>query len=144
MKRQHYPSTMVDRDSHLLGNSIEGANYMVQMQFNCNKCNSTPILSNTFNTHMQRITFLWQLFQGSQLHESKVFVKLDTFQPCFKKPWGQNFWPFSKSEIKHGFHIIISITQRMAALNKVKVKMIKRLPRARAKPNPKGQGQKLG
>ena len=32
----------------------------------------------------------------------------------------------------------------MAAVNKVKVKMIKRLPRARAKPNTKGQGQKLG
>ena len=32
----------------------------------------------------------------------------------------------------------------MAAMNKVKVKMIERLPRARAKPNTKGQGQKLG
>ena len=52
-------------------------------------------------------------------------------------------WAFSKSEIKHGFHIIILITQRMAAVNKVKVKMIKRLPRARVKPNTKGQGQKL-
>ena len=32
----------------------------------------------------------------------------------------------------------------MAAMNKVKVKMMKRLLRARAKPNTKGQGQKLG
>ena len=32
----------------------------------------------------------------------------------------------------------------MAAMNKVKVKMMKRLMRARAKPNTKGQGQKLG
>ena len=48
------------------------------MQFNCNKCNNTFLLSNTFKTHMKRhrITFLWQLFQGSQLHEAKVFVKL--------------------------------------------------------------------
>ena len=106
MKRQHYPSTMVDRDSHLLGNYIEGANHIVQMQFNYNKCNSTPISSNTFITHMQRITFLWQLFQGSQLHEAKAFVKSNTFQPCSKKTQrkqkrGQKLWPFSKSEIKH-------------------------------------------
>ena len=133
---------------------MEGANYMKQMQFNCNKCNNTFILLNTFNTHMKRhrITFLWQLFQGSQLHEAKAFVELNTFQPCSKKPWGQKIrgqklWAFSKSEIKHGFHNIISITQRMAAMNKKwkwnlqtdrnkgknKNKMIIRLPRARTK-----------
>ena len=31
---------------------------------------------------------------------------------------GQKLWAFSKSEIKHGFHNIISITQRIAAIKK--------------------------
>ena len=124
MNRQHY-HTLGRHRIISSGNCMEGANYMKQMQFNCNKCNNTFLLSNTFKTHMKRhrITFLWQLFQGSQLHEAKVFVKLNTFQPCSKKPWGQNirgqkWWGFSKSEIKHGFHNIISITHRMAAMNK--------------------------
>ena len=120
VKKQHY-HTLGQHRIISSGNCMEGANYMKQMQFNCNKCNSTFVLLNTFNTHRVCFTFLWQLFQGSQLYKAKAFVKLNTFQPWSKKGKkleGKNCGAFSKSEIKHGFHNIISITQRMAAMNK--------------------------
>ena len=55
MKRQHFLALDgLDTELQSLSNCFEGANCMKQKQFNCNKCNSTCLIINTFNTHTKR------------------------------------------------------------------------------------------